>query len=151
MKIFINWITQFTILLAIYGHAYGGELNGLWEEFDDDTGKITALIRIEQQPDNTYEGKIEKLFIDNQKTTRMLLCEKCTGKLHNQPVLGLAILVGMKRQGDRSFAGGKVIDPDDGKVYSCEIQLAEDGNSLQISGYIGLNWIGQSEIWRRLK
>jgi uncharacterized protein (DUF2147 family) len=57
----------------------------------------------------------------------------------------------MKRQGDRSFAGGKVIDPDDGKVYSCEIQLAEDGNSLQISGYIGLNWIGQSEIWRRLK
>ena len=38
------------------------ELSGLWEEYDDDTGKPEAWIRIEQARDGSYEGHIEKLL-----------------------------------------------------------------------------------------
>ena len=49
------------IALLLPSLAHGGELVGLWQEYDDQTGKVEALIRIEKTADNTYEGKIEKL------------------------------------------------------------------------------------------
>lgn len=121
---------------------------GLWQEYDEQTGKVEALIRIEKTADNTYEGKIEKLVPDDAANATRV-CARCAGGLKNKPLLGLRILSGMKRKDKLHFEGGEIIDPDDGKVYQCQMQLSEDGKTLEVTGYIGFNWLGQSETWRR--
>lgn len=130
--------------------AWSGELAGLWEEYDDNTGSLSAMIRIKKLPDDTYEGRIEKIFPDTVENST-LVCTHCDNDLRNRPLLGLRILTGMKRLNERIYEGGKVLDPDDGKVYSCRIRLSEDGNVIEVTGFLSLNWIGQSEIWRRAK
>lgn len=139
----------FILLFTISTRACaGGDLVGLWQEYDDDTGSLVALIRVEKLPDNTYEGRIEKIFPDAVEDSE-LICRLCPGALRNHPLIGLRILSGMKRKDELSFESGKILDPDDGKTYRCRIRLSEDGNTIEITGYLNLNWIGQSEIWRR--
>jgi uncharacterized protein (DUF2147 family) len=136
------------IALLMPSLAQGGELAGVWQEFDDQTGKVEALIRIEKTADGAYEGKIVKLMADVAGENARV-CGGCSGSLRNQPLLGMRILYGMKRKDSQTFEGGEIIDPDDGKVYRCHMRLSEDGKTLEVTGYIGISWFGQSETWRR--
>ena len=136
------------LLLMISAPAWSEGLAGLWQEYDDETGKVEALIRIEKAADDSYEGRIEKLIPDVAANAART-CSRCQGDLRNKPLLGLRILFGMKRTDKLDFDGGQVVDPDDGKVYHCHIRLAEDGKSIEVTGYIGAKWLGQSETWRR--
>lgn len=140
----IAFVTLFTISTL----AWCGELVGVWQEYNDDTGNVDALIRIEKVADNTYEGKIEKIFPDTVENSA-LVCAHCPGNLRNRPLIGLRILSGMKRKNNLNYEGGEILDPDDGKIYRCRIQLLDDGNTIEVTGYTSINWIGQSEIWRR--
>ena len=137
------------ILFMISTRSWGGELAGVWQEYDDDTGKLVALIRIAKLPDATYEGKIEKVIPETPAGNPDPVCGSCIGTLHNHPLVGLRVLYGMKRRDGQSFTGGVILDPDDGKSYQCRIRVSEDNKTLEVTGYLGLNWIGQSEIWRR--
>lgn len=148
-KLLIASITSL-ILAANSPLARSGELAGLWQEYDDQTGKVEALIRIERAADDTYEGKIEKLIPETPANPGKL-CTACKGGLHDKPLLGLRILSGMKRKDDLNFEGGEIVDPDDGKVYKCLIRLSEDGDTIKVTGYIGFTWLAQSETWRRAK
>lgn len=136
------------MLFALSAHAWAGEMAGVWQEYDDKTGKVEALIRIEQLPDGTYEGKIIRLMADVVGKEHMV-CNNCQGSLHNQPLLGMRILFGMKRKDSLTFEGGEILDPDEGKVYRCRMRLSEDGKTLEVTGYIGISWFGQSETWKR--
>jgi len=128
--------------------AHGGELAGLWQEYDDQTGKVEALIRVERTADGVYEGRIVKLMADVVGGENRV-CSNCKGSLHDQPLLGMRILYGMARKDSLTFEGGEIIDPDEGKVYRCRMRLSEDGKTLDVTGYIGISWFGQSETWRR--
>ncbi len=136
------------ILCALSTTTSGAELAGLWQEYSDDTGALEALIRIEKLSDNTYAGKIEKILPESAENPG-LTCKNCPGNFRNKPLLGLRILSGLKRQDGQTFSGGEILDPDDGKVYQCEIRLSKDGNTLEVTGYLSFNWIGHSEIWRK--
>ena len=127
--------------------VYGVELSGPWQEYDDDTGKPEAIIRIKKVGE-IYEGTIESLLLEINSNTPQR-CTKCEGDLHNRPLLGLRILSGLKRKDSLFFEGGQIIDPDDGKIYRCEVKLL-DANTIKVTGYLGFHWLGQSEIWRRL-
>ncbi len=135
---------------AMSGMAYAAELAGLWQEYNDDTGKVEALIRIEKTGNGNYEGVIEKLIPDTveKNATR---CTLCTGSLHNRPLLGLRILSNLQRRDHHTFEGGEITDPDDGKVYRCKISLSENGSTIEVTGYLNFNWIGHSEVWRRVR
>lgn len=137
------------LLCTVSTLAWSDELAGVWQEYDDKTGKVEALIRIEKMADNTYEGKIEKLLPDTAENSSKV-CTRCTGSLHNQPLLGMRILSGMKRKDGLNFEGGEIIDPDEGKLYRCKMRISEDGKTLEVTGYVGFGWFGQSEIWRRV-
>jgi uncharacterized protein (DUF2147 family) len=146
---FIRSFAFLAFLACIPLSSYGAELIGLWQEFDDDTGQPEALIRITQAADHTYEGVIETL-LPMENTIRPQFCTHCSGNLQNKPLLGLRILSGMKRKDTFNFEGGSITDPDDGKTYRCHIRIAEDGHSLQLTGYLHMEWIGQSEIWKKV-
>jgi uncharacterized protein (DUF2147 family) len=124
-------------------------LAGLWQEYNDETGNPEALIRIEKLADNSYQGKIEKILPD-VATNAALRCKNCPGELRNRPLLELRILSGLRRRDATTFEGGQIMDPDDGKIYRCNIRLLDDGNTIEVTGYLSFNWIGHSEIWRRI-
>ncbi len=85
-------------------------MTGLWQEYDDDTGKVNALIRINKSADGTYEGVVEKVLVKPVNNSE-LLCNKCAGELHNRPLLGLRILSGMKRKTDTCLTAAKCWTP----------------------------------------
>ncbi len=141
-------LAAIALLAALPALAPAAELTGIWQEYDDKSGKVEALIRIEQAADGTYQGTIVKLMAD-VLGSESRVCSGCRGNLHNQPLLGMRILHGMKRKDDRTFEGGEILDPEDGKVYRCLMKLSADGKTLEVTGYIGISLFGESETWRR--
>ena len=119
---------------------------GLWKNIDDESGKPKALIRITES-NGELKGKIEKLF-KNPNEDQNPKCDKCEGAQKDQPVLGMTILSGMKRDGDE-YNGGNILDPNNGKVYRSKLSLADGGKKLNVRGYIGIPMLGRSQIWLR--
>jgi len=77
------------------------------------------------------------------------ICTKCTGDQKNAPSLGLTIIKGMKRNGMK-FEDGTILDPRDGKVYDAVMELSPDGQKLTVRGYLGITFLGRSQVWKRL-
>lgn len=44
--------------------------------------------------------------------------KKCKRDKKDQPILGMQIMSGLKKDSDTKWSGGKVLDPDNGKTYS---------------------------------
>jgi uncharacterized protein (DUF2147 family) len=76
-------------------------------------------------------------------------CTKCEGADKNAPVLGLALIKGMKRTGLK-YEDGTILDPRDGTVYRALMQLSPDGKQLEVRGYLGIAMLGRSQMWKRL-
>ena len=119
---------------------------GLWKNIDDESGKPKALIRITES-NGVLSGKIEKLFREPGEEQNPK-CDKCEGAQKNQPVLGMTILTGMRRDGDE-YDGGKILDPNNGKVYNSKLELIDSGKKLSVRGYIGIPLLGRSQTWIR--
>lgn len=119
---------------------------GLWKNIDDHTGKPKALIRITEN-NGEIKGKIEKLYREAGEEAQPK-CDKCDDERKDQPVIGMTILTGMKQDGGE-FNGGKILDPNNGKVYRSKMTLVEGGKKLNVRGYIGMPMIGRTQVWVR--
>lgn len=119
---------------------------GLWKNIDDVTGQAKALIEISANA-GVLEGRIVQLFRQSDEEQNPL-CAKCTGTLHEQPVLGMTILTGLKKDGDE-WDDGAILDPNNGKVYRCKIALVDGGTKLEVRGFIGISLFGRSQVWER--
>jgi uncharacterized protein (DUF2147 family) len=134
-------------LLLLTGSAFAdGSPVGLWKNIDDVSGKPKALVRISES-DGVLQGKIEKLFRPEDQDQNPK-CVKCEGANKDQPILGLMFMWGLKKDGDE-YAGGEILDPDNGKVYKSKLKLADDGKKLTVRGYIGIPILGRSQTWIR--
>ncbi len=118
--------------------------DGLWESVSDVDGKPKAYIRI-RETQGEFIGVIEQVLNPEKRDAR---CEECPGERHNQPLVGLTILTGMHRDGDH-FAGGKILDPDSGKLYSCILTLIDGGKRMQVRGFLGFSLFGRTQTWLR--
>lgn len=119
---------------------------GLWKNIDDITGKPKALIRI-VETNGEIRGKIEKLYLAPGEDPHPR-CIKCQGENKDKPVLGMIFMSGLRKAGDH-YAGGEIIDPDDGKVYRSKLTVIDGGRKLNVRGYIGVPMFGRSQIWLR--
>ena len=119
---------------------------GLWKTIDDSSGKPTALIRITDNG-GQLQGKIEKLFREPGEDQNPK-CVACTDVRKNQPILGMTIVSGLKKQGD-DYDGGEILDPKNGKVYKSKVTLRDGGKKLDVRGYIGMPMFGRSQVWLR--
>jgi uncharacterized protein (DUF2147 family) len=121
---------------------------GVWKTIDDQSGKPKSLIRI-TETDGELKGTIEKLFRAPEQDQNPK-CHKCEGAFKDQPVIGMTILSGLKKDGDGySYSGGKIVDPVSGKVYKSKIAVIEDGKKLNVRGYIGMPVLGRTQTWER--
>ncbi|MBR7782371.1 DUF2147 domain-containing protein [Undibacterium luofuense] len=133
------------VLIAPFAHADDTPV-GLWKNIDDKTGKPKALIRITENG-GEYKGKIEKLFLE-PGADQNPKCTECDGANKDQPVIGMTILFGLKKDGDE-YNGGKIIDPANGKTYSSKLTVVDNNKKLNVRGYIGTPFLGRSQTWVR--
>lgn len=120
---------------------------GTWVTIDDKTGKKKSKVELYKK-DGLLYGKIIYLYPregreDNPK------CTKCTDDRKNQLLVGLQIVRGMKWDGDE-WEDGTIVDPENGKVYTCGMWLDEDNpDKLSVRGYVGPFF--RTQTWWRVK
>lgn len=119
---------------------------GLWRTIDDVTGKERSIVRI-VEVNGEFQGTVEKIF-ERPGDDPKHLCDKCKGERKDKPVIGMTILWGLKADDD-VWKGGKILDPDNGKIYSCKMELGENGKELNVRGFIGISLIGRTQTWYR--
>jgi uncharacterized protein (DUF2147 family) len=125
---------------------------GYWKTIDDVTGKPKAIVEIAQGGNGQLSGRILKVF-PRPGQEQNPLCTACKGSKHNQRVVGMTILEGLKQQTrdkPNLWTDGKILDPKNGKVYTCQAQLLDGGQKLLVRGYVGLPMFGRSQTWIRV-
>lgn len=144
-----SWLLLCTFVVAAEAAAQissGSSPAGRWKTVNDATGKLDSVVVIWQENGKLY-GKIEKL-IDPDPHDPDPRCSRCEGELKNKALVGLRILWDFKKDGDR-WSGGKVLDPDNGKIYNCYLQVEDGGKKLKVRGFIGFSVLGRTQYWLR--
>jgi uncharacterized protein (DUF2147 family) len=126
--------------------AAAGTPVGVWRSIDDKTKQERSIIRI-TEVNGELRGVVEKIF-DQPGDDPAHLCKECKDERKDKPIIGMTILWGLKKDGE-SWGGGEILDPKNGKIYSCKMTLSEDGKSLNVRGFIGISLIGRSQTWLR--
>jgi uncharacterized protein (DUF2147 family) len=102
-----------------------------------------GIIEITRTADKTYQGRIiggnapHRLDPHNPDPAR-----------RQQELLGQTILQGLHQDGEGSWSGGTIYDPDSGRTYKCRIELL-DRDHLKLRGFIGISLLGRSQTWSR--
>jgi uncharacterized protein (DUF2147 family) len=120
---------------------------GRWQTIDDVTSKPRFLVQISEL-NGEYSGQVEEIF-PRPGEDPAHLCNNCQGSLRDQPVVGMKILWGLKKQDGQRYAGGRVLDPDNGKTYKASLRVSDDSQELVLRGFIGVSMLGRSQTWRR--
>jgi len=147
-KIYINLLSVMFLFIAISQTLNAKNIVspiGSWTTISDKTNKPRSIIKI-KIINSILEAKIIKVFANKGDTG---ICSHCSGSLKNKPIKGLRIVWNMKPSGNRSWAGGKILDPKSGKIYKCNISIDKSGTKLFVRGYIGISLFGRSQTWLR--
>lgn len=122
---------------------------GYWITQDhQDQNANSSVIHITKDKDGKLSGKIVHIFPILGHSAKDL-CVMCQGKLHNAPILGLKLVWGFDKVGEGQYANGKVLDPTNGKIYQSKMWLGQNGQQLTVRGFIGVSFLGRSDIWLR--
>jgi uncharacterized protein (DUF2147 family) len=119
---------------------------GLWKAIDDTTGKPSALIRITEDR-GELRGKIEQLFRAPGEDPNPK-CTLCSDARKDQPILGMTIVSGLKKDGDE-YKDGEILDPNNGKIYKSKLSVHDGGKKVEVRGYVGVPMFGRSQVWLR--
>lgn len=135
-------ITIISLFFLLFGFsAKAQSVIGTWKTIDDKTGKAKSHVTLYKENDKVY-GKITKLLLKPDDTT----CDKCPGDRKDKLLIGMVILSDLHQDG-KYWKGGKILDPDNGKTYTCKIWL-DSQDKLSVRGYIGPFYRTQS--WYRI-
>ena len=126
--------------------AQGVSPAGKWKTVDDKTGKPASIVEV-LEVNGELQGKVLTVFSPPSDTPTPI-CDLCSGDRKNKPVIGMTIMWGLKRSG-AAYSGGQILDPDNGKIYRCNVTLVEGGKKLDVRGYIGISLLGRTQTWLR--
>ena len=116
---------------------------GLWKTIDDETKKPKSVLEI-KEVNGALEGVIHQIFKEKSET---LKCDKCPDEFKDKPLLGLKIMWGLKKKSPEEWVDGKIMDPNNGKIYSCKLKISESGKELEVRGYLGFSLLGRTQTW----
>lgn len=151
-KIFIV-MTLFFLTPNLFA-AYGKNIylpTGFWQTIDDVTGQPKAIVEITRTANNNIMGRIIKIY-PRPGQSQNELCIACRGKQHNARIVGMVIMenLAQNRNNFSEWNGGQILDPKNGKTYTCNIRLLENGQKLNVRGFIGLPLFGRTQTWHRV-
>ncbi len=120
---------------------------GKWHTIDDKTKEIKSEITI-TETGGVLNGKVSKLL--RKETKQDAVCEECKDARKGQPMLGLEIIRGAKKEDSEAvWTGGKILDPENGKEYTLKLTPEEGGKKLAVRGSIGP--FGRTQTWVRVE
>lgn len=115
---------------------------GEWITVDDASGEQKSVVRIYQADNGKYYGDIVELFGEDAAT---VVCDACEGEDHNKPIVGLTIIRDMQLE-KGELRGGKVLDPDKGKIYHAKMYL-KDGKLVLRGSLDKAGLLARSQTW----
>jgi uncharacterized protein (DUF2147 family) len=143
MKLFTTALIAATLHAGAWAQA---SPVGVWKTIDDETKQERSLVRIEEQG-GTLVGRIEKLA---DPTRQDAVCTECSDDRKGKPMLGMTIIRGVKQNaGDKTWDGGEILDPSNGKTYRVRLTPIDGGKALEVRGYIGSPLFGRTQTWIR--
>ena len=119
---------------------------GRWKTIDDSTKKPKSVVRVWEKSGVVY-GTIESLFPDAGQPADPV-CDKCEGASQGKPIKGMTIMWGFAKDDDE-WTGGRILDPENGKVYKCYLEVVDGGRRLKVRGYVGISVIGRTQYCER--
>ena len=134
------------VLLSSDAHAGAATPVGTWATVSDSTGEVASTVRLWLE-DGKLVGRIASL-VREEGEDPYPLCKECLGDQKDQPVIGLEILSGLTQDGSE-WNGGLILDPENGKQYRCIIRIADDNQTMEVRGFIGISLFGRSQTWHR--
>ena len=140
-------VTAFAAGVSLAAFAQSISPVGLWQTIDDETKKPKSFVRITEK-DGVISGKIEKIVDPAKQDSK---CDECASDdpRKGKPVIGMTILSDLKKEGDNVWSGGKILDPNNGKVYNAKVTVIEGGKKLEMRGSI--LFIGRTQTWIRVE
>jgi uncharacterized protein (DUF2147 family) len=118
---------------------------GKWHSVDDKTKEIKSEITI-TEAGGVLTGKVTKLLRKDAKQDAV--CEECKDARKGQPIIGLEIIRGAKKEAaENVWTGGKILDPENGKEYTLKLTPEDGGKQLTVRGSIGP--FGRNQTWVR--
>jgi uncharacterized protein (DUF2147 family) len=138
-KLFILTLVTFS-----YFQLMQSQVTGLWKSTDhiDDTERSVVEI---YERNGKYYGRVQKLL----PAATVTHCTGCDGAQKNKSIIGMIIMSDIIKNSDGG-TDGKILDPTNGKWYSCDIELVSP-DKLKVIGYIGFPLLGKTMYWKRLK
>lgn len=133
--------------LAFAAPALAADLTpvGTWTTIDDTTHKPKSIVQITENG-GKLEGKVLEVLQSEQGPHPV--CKECDGSRKDQPIEGMTILWDVEKDGD-VWDGGKILDPKSGKIYKVKLSVTDNGQKLDVHGYIGFSLLGRSQVWER--
>jgi uncharacterized protein (DUF2147 family) len=123
------------------GMAQSDKIESFWYNEAKD-----AKIQIYKATDGKYYGKIVWLK-EPLKNGKLKLDDKNpNSKVQNHQIVGLIILRGFQKEGDK-YTDGTIYDPENGKTYDCKMNYK--GKTLAIRGFIGVSLFGRTTVWEK--
>lgn len=137
----MKYLTILLLIMCVVLGASAQSIEGRWKTVDDVSGKARSVVEIFKEGDN-YFGKIIKFFPEPGDDPDPV-CTECKGKKNGQKIVGLQIIEDMEMQSDGKLDDGKILDPENGKVYDCKMWVEE--GTLKVRGY--LLFLYRTQTW----
>lgn len=134
-------------VLAIVSCLFCGLLfaqteEGVWETFDNKRNKPMSHVQIYKKDGKLY-GKVVKVLDESYA-----VCTRCSGEDKDKPVVGLMVIRGMEKSGNKWEKDDGILDPISGFIIDGELWM--DGpDKLKVKG--SLAFLSDTQTWRRVK
>jgi len=139
-------ITTLLLMFALATFtAHAQSIVGKWKTTDDKTGEDKSIIEIYEKDGKIY-GKVIEILNPDRKNAK---CTECKGADKGKPINGITVIKGLSKDGD-SWSDGKILDPNNGKLYKCTIKL-NGKDKLDVRGYVGVSLLGRTQTWTRVE
>jgi len=113
----------------------------------DEENEPKSVVEIFKR-DSLIYGKIIKLYRKPGEDIDPV-CDECASDdpRYKKKVIGMEVIKDMKKIGENDYSEGTVLDPSNGRIYSCKLWLEE--GKLKIRGYWGPFF--RTQTWHRLQ
>lgn len=131
-----------TLLSFCIGGLFAENFTGFWKSVDDVSGEVKSVVSIYENNGMLY-GRILAIYSEGEFLEDYSNASIRAEKLNGQPTFcGLDIIWDLKKAGNK-YSSGKIMDPENGSVYDCEIWL-EKGNLIVRGSFL---FIGRNQTW----
>ncbi len=137
------------VVILCTGFVFSNSMNaeGYWKTIDDKTKEVKSIVKLWVE-DGKMNGKIVKLFPKKGEDPNPK-CDKCKGDKKDKLILGMKFMWDYEGKGGE-WENGKILDPNNGKVYRSQLEVVDNGNKLEVYGYIKVIFkIGRTQTWLR--